>query len=79
MSAADTPRSQTPPLTSRELAAVDGVLKDVKANKSTPDVTVTAAADVGTPPAAFGAGGPMYAYSSTDYAFISDCYVVLVG
>ncbi|KAI9056645.1 bifunctional 6-phosphofructo-2-kinase/fructose-2,6-bisphosphate 2-phosphatase [Trametes sanguinea] len=59
MSAADTPRNNSPPLTSRELAAVDGVLNDVKAIKSSPDITVTAASDAETPPAAFGAGGPM--------------------
>ncbi|KAI0362795.1 bifunctional 6-phosphofructo-2-kinase/fructose-2,6-bisphosphate 2-phosphatase [Trametes cingulata] len=60
MSAADTPqRSATPPLTTRELAAVDGVLQDVKASKSSPDITISSAPDVGTPPAAFGAGGPM--------------------
>ncbi|KAI0637301.1 bifunctional 6-phosphofructo-2-kinase/fructose-2,6-bisphosphate 2-phosphatase [Trametes polyzona] len=61
MSAADTPKNGgSPVLTTRELAAVDGVLQDVKeANKSSPDITVTPSVDVGTPPAAFGAGGPM--------------------
>lgn len=63
MSAADTPYGKpTPTLTRRELAAVDGVLQDVEAaNKSSPDITITTTADVGTPPAVFGAGGPMYA------------------
>ncbi|KAI8998941.1 hypothetical protein BD414DRAFT_138619 [Trametes punicea] len=62
MSAANTPQDRSPPLTSRELAAVDGVLKDVKAIKSSPDITVTTAppdTETETPPAAFGAGGPM--------------------
>ncbi|OJT14217.1 Fructose-2,6-bisphosphatase [Trametes pubescens] len=66
MSAADTPRERpSPTLTRRELAAVDGVLQDVEAaNKSSPDITITTTADVGTPPAVFGAGGPMYAPSA---------------
>ncbi|KAL1947499.1 hypothetical protein VTO73DRAFT_13223 [Trametes versicolor] len=61
MSAADTPHGKSSPtLTRRELAAVDGVLQDVEAaNKSSPDITITTTADVGTPPAVFGAGGPM--------------------
>lgn len=63
MSAADTPHGKSSPsLTRRELAAVDGVLQDVEAaNKSSPDITITTTADVDTPPAVFGAGGPMYA------------------
>ncbi|KAI0781273.1 bifunctional 6-phosphofructo-2-kinase/fructose-2,6-bisphosphate 2-phosphatase [Trametes elegans] len=60
MSAADTPqRRATPPLTSRELAAVDGVLQDVRATEASPEISVLVAPDVETPPAAFGAGGPM--------------------
>lgn len=65
MSASQTPQgSKSPPLTTRELTAVDSVLQDVEAaNQSSPDITVTTASsvDVGTPPAVFGAGGPMYA------------------
>ncbi|KAI0646743.1 bifunctional 6-phosphofructo-2-kinase/fructose-2,6-bisphosphate 2-phosphatase [Trametes meyenii] len=59
MSAVDTPKSASPRLTTRELAAVDDVLQDVRAHEHSPDITVTAATDVGTPPAVFGAGGPM--------------------
>ena len=67
MSSADTPDVVLPPLTHRELAAVDGVLKDMSENaRSEPSISITAAPgidtpahDVGTPPVMFAAGGTM--------------------
>lgn len=67
MSAADTPDGILAPLTHRELAAVDGVLKDMSENAhSQPHIAITGAPgddthvhDVGTPPAMFAAGGKM--------------------
>ena len=68
MSAADTPDGILAPLTHRELAAVDGVLKDMSEGAATPDPTIsitvapgvdTHAHRVDTPPAVFAAGGPM--------------------
>lgn len=60
MSTSDTPKTSLPPLSDRELAAVDGVLKDMSEDDNgQPAVQITVARDVGTPPAMFGAGGPM--------------------
>ncbi|KAI1790706.1 bifunctional 6-phosphofructo-2-kinase/fructose-2,6-bisphosphate 2-phosphatase [Ganoderma leucocontextum] len=60
MSNSDTPQNSLPPLSDRELAAVDGVLKDMSGDDDgQPVVPITVARDVGTPPAMFGAGGPM--------------------
>ena len=68
MSSSDTPDAVLPPLTHRELAAVDGVLQDMSENasRSEPRISVTPAQgidtharDVGTPPAVFVAGGTM--------------------
>ncbi|EJF62512.1 bifunctional 6-phosphofructo-2-kinase/fructose-2,6-bisphosphate 2-phosphatase [Dichomitus squalens LYAD-421 SS1] len=59
MSSADTPAKGVPPLSDQELALVDGVLKDMTEGESEPTISVTATPDVGTPPAMFGAGGPM--------------------
>ena len=59
MSSTDTPDKGVPPLSDQELALVDGVLKDMTEGESEPVISVTAAPDVGTPPAMFGAGGPM--------------------
>ncbi len=70
MSATDTPDKKVlAPFTSRELAAVDGVLKDMSADEKEANVSITVSRDldvpvpVGSPgpPATFGAGGPMYA------------------
>ena len=70
MSAADTPDKRALiPLTDRELAAVDCVLKDMSADENEANISITVSRDldvpvpVGSPgpPAAFGAGGPMYA------------------
>ncbi len=68
MSAADTPDKGLARLTDRELAAVDGVLKDMSENATEANITITVSRDVdapirdvGSPPAVFGAGGPMYA------------------
>lgn len=70
MSAADTPDKKPAQLTDRELAMVDGVLKDMSENATEPGanipITVTRDVDgptpetVGSPPAMFGAGGTMY-------------------
>lgn len=72
MSATDTPDKNVAQLTDRELAAVDGVLKDMSENANEPNITITVARDVdapvpdvGSPPAVFGAGGPMYAFRPT--------------
>lgn len=60
MSTSDTPEKSLAPLSDRELAAVDGVLKDMSEDDNgQPAVQITVARDVGTPPAMFGAGGPM--------------------
>ena len=60
MSTSDTPEKALSPLSDRELAAVDGVLKDMSEDDDgQPAVPITVARDVGTPPAMFGAGGPM--------------------
>ena len=74
MSAADTPSKAPAQLTDRELAAVDGVLKDMSENENGGNVSITVTRDVdmpvpdiGSPPAVFGAGGPMYVVSCTEY------------
>nr|VWO99091.1 GTP-binding protein RHO1 [Ganoderma boninense] len=62
MSTSHTPDKSLPPLSDRELAAVDGVLKDMTEGddgQPGPAIPITVARDVGTPPAVFGAGGPM--------------------
>ncbi|KAI0747780.1 bifunctional 6-phosphofructo-2-kinase/fructose-2,6-bisphosphate 2-phosphatase [Daedaleopsis nitida] len=68
MSAADTPdKMALSSLTDRELAAVDGVLKDMSENPEESNLTITVSRDVDVPsrdllsppPALFGAGGPM--------------------
>ncbi|RPD65794.1 bifunctional 6-phosphofructo-2-kinase/fructose-2,6-bisphosphate 2-phosphatase [Lentinus tigrinus ALCF2SS1-7] len=68
MSATDTPDKKVlAPFTDRELAAVDGVLKDMSADENEANISITVSRDldvpvpVGSPgpPAVFGAGGPM--------------------
>ncbi|KAI0807025.1 bifunctional 6-phosphofructo-2-kinase/fructose-2,6-bisphosphate 2-phosphatase [Fomes fomentarius] len=66
MSATDTPDKGLARLTDRELAAVDGVLKDMSENATEANITITVSRDVdapirdvGSPPAVFGAGGPI--------------------